>query len=103
MEMYKYILQILSTQPIVMFSWGFHNPQRLPNDKGLKFQVEGFKYKGTVEVVYIDGKDLFEVVLTDNGEKVEDVYLNCLVSVIDNLVEKTSNYQKRVEEEYGLI
>ena len=103
MEMYKYILQILSTQPIVMFSWGFHNPQRLPNDKGLKFQVEGFKYKGTVEVVYIDGKDLFEVVLTDNGEKVEDVYLNCLVSVIDNLVEKTSNYQKRVEEGYGLI
>ena len=101
--MYKYILQILSTQPIVVFSWGFHNPQRLPNDKGLKFQVEGFKYKGTVEVVYIDGKDLFEVVLTDNGEKVEDVYLDCLVSVIDNLVEKTSNYQKRVEEEYGLI
>ena len=99
--MYKYILQILSTQPIVVFSWGFHNPQRLPNDKGLKFQVEGFKYKGTVEVVYIDGKDLFEVVLTDNGEKVEDVYLDCLVSVIDNLVEKTSNYNQSVEEEYA--
>lgn len=103
MEMYKYILQILSTQPIVVFSWGFHNPQRLLNNKGLKFQVEGFKYKGTVEVVYIDGKDLFEEVLTDNGEKVEDVYFDCLVSVIDNLVEKTSNYQERVEEEYGLI
>ena len=88
---------------MVVFSWGFHNPQPLPNGKGLKFQVEGFKYKGTVEVVYIDGKDLFEVVLTDNGEKVEDVYLDCLVSVIDNLVEKTSNYQERVEEEYGLI
>ena len=101
--MAEYILHILRSQLMVVFSWGFHNPQRLPNDKGLKFQVEGFKYKGTVEVVYIDGKDLFEVVLTDNGEKVEDVYLDCLVSVIDNLVEKTSNYQKRVEEEYGLI
>ena len=88
---------------MVVFSWGFHNPQPLPNGKGLKFQVEGFKYKGTVEVVYIDGKDLFEVVLTDNGEKVEDVYLDCLVSVIDNLVEKTYNYQERDEEEYGLI
>ena len=88
---------------MVVFSWGFHNPQPLPNGEGLKFQVEGFKYKGTVEVVYIDGKDLFEVVLTDNGEKVEDVYLDCLISVIDNLVEKTYNYQERVEEEYGLI
>ena len=101
MEMYKYILQILRTQPIVVFSWGFHNPVALPNDKGLKFQVEGFKYKGTVEVVYIDGKDLFEVVLTDNGEKIEDVYSDCLVSVIDNLVEKTSNYQRSVEDAYG--
>ena len=40
--------------------------------------------------------------LTDNGTKVEDVYLDCLVSVIDNLVEKTSNYKQSVEEEYGV-
>ena len=87
---------------MVVFSWGFHNPVALPDNKGLRFQVEGFKYKGTVEVVYVEGKDLFDVVLTDNGEKVEDVYLDCLVSVIDNLVEKTSNYKRSVEEEYGL-
>ena len=101
MEMYKYILQILRTQPIVVFSWGFHNPQRLPNDKGLKFQVEGFKYQGSVEIVYMEGKDLFDVVLTNNGVKVEDIYLDCLVSVVDNLVEKTSNYQRSVEDAYG--
>lgn len=101
MEMAKYILQILRSQLMVVFSWGF-NPQRLPDDKGLRFCVQGFKYKGTVEVVYVEGKDLFEVVLTDNGTKVEDVYLDNLVSVIDNLVEKTSNYKQSVEEEYGV-
>ena len=82
MEMAKYILQILRSQPIVVFSWGFHNPQRLPNDKGLRFNVQGFKYTGTVEVVYVEGKDLFEIVLTDNGTKVEDVYLDPLAELI---------------------
>ena len=87
MEMAKYILSIFRTQPIVVFSWGFHSPQRLPDDKGLRFQVEGFKYQGTVEVVYVEGKDLFEVRLIKNGTKVEDVYLDNLVNVIDGMVE----------------
>ena len=100
--MAEYILQILRSQLMVVFSWGFHNPQRLPNDKGLRFNVQGFKYQGEVEVVYVEGKDLFEVNLTNIGAKVEDVYLDNLVSVIDNLVEKTSNYKQSVEEEYGL-
>ena len=100
--MAEYILQILRSQLMVVFSWGLHNPQRLPNDKGLRLNVQGFKYTGIVEVVYVEGKDLFEVNLTNNGTKVEDVYLDCLVSVIDNLVEKTSNYKQSVEEEYGV-
>ena len=99
----EYILQILRSQLMVVFSWGFHNPQRLPDDKGLKFNVQGFKYTGAVEVVYVEGKDLFEVVLTDNGTKVEDVYFDNLVLMIDNLVEKTSNYKQSVEEEYALF
>ena len=99
--MAEYILQILKSQLIVIFSWGFHNPQRLPN--GLRFHVQGFKYKGTVEVVYNEGKDLFEVRLIDNGINVEDVYLDNLINVIDNLVEKTSNYKQSVEEEYALF
>ena len=96
----EYILQILKSQLMIVCSWGFHNPTTLPN--GLRFHVQGFKYIGTVEVVYVEGKDLFEVNLTNNGTKVEDVYLDNLVSVIDNLVEKTSNYKQSVEEEYGL-
>jgi hypothetical protein len=87
---------------MVVFSWGFNSPKRLPDDKGLRFNVEGFKYRGVVEVIYNIGKDLFDVVLTDNGTRVEDVYLDNLINVIDNLVEKTSNYEHRVKQEYAL-
>ena len=87
---------------MVVFSWGFNSPKRLPDDKGLRFNVEGFKYRGVVEVIYNIGKDLFDVVLTDNGTRVEDVYLDNLINVIDNLVEKTSNYEHRVKLEYAL-
>ena len=93
MEMAKYILQILRSQLMVVFSWGFHNPQRLPDDKGLRFCVQGFKYTGTVEVVYVEGKDLFKVVLTNNGTKMENVYFDNLVSLIDGLVERFDNYK----------
>ena len=89
MEMYKYILQILKTQPIVVFSWGFHNAQALPT--GLRFAVNGYLHQGLVDVVYDDGADLFVVSTLDgNGtikQQVEDVYLDCLVNVIDSMVE----------------
>jgi hypothetical protein len=86
---------------MVVLSWGFHKPQQLPNDKGLSFIVDGFKYQGRVQVIYNEGADLFDVRL-DNGEIVEDVYLDQLVGVIDNLVEKTLNYEQRVKQEYAL-
>ena len=87
---------------MVVFSWGFNSPKRLPYDKGLRFNVEGFKYRGVVDVIYNMGSDRFDVVLTDNGTKVEDVYLDSLVNVIDNLVEKTENYRERIEQEYNV-
>lgn len=99
--MAEYILQILRSQLMVVFSWGFHNPKRLPEDKGVSFLVDGFKYQGKVKVIYNEGTDLFEVHLAD-GTRVEDVYLDCLVNVIDSLVERTDNYQNRIEKEYGI-
>ena len=102
MEMAKYILQILRTKPMVVLSWGFHNPRRLSDDRGLSFMVNGFKYQGCVEVVYNIGMDLFDVVLTKNGTKIEEVYIDNLIEVIDNLVEKTSDYRHRVHQEYAL-
>lgn len=101
--MAEYILQILRSNLMVMFSWGFHQPQRLPDNKGLAFKVQGFKYTGWVEVRYNDGRDLFEVELIKTGVKVEDVYFDCLVTVIDNLVEHTDNYQNDVENYYKSI
>lgn len=99
--MAEYIMTILRSQLMVVFSWGFNSPKRLPDDKGLRFNVEGFKYRGVVEVSYNIGSDLFEVHLSD-GTKVEDVYLDNLVEVIDSLVEKTPNYEQRVQQEYAL-
>ena len=99
--MAEYILQILRSQLMVVFSWGFYQPQRLPNDMGLSFMVDGFKYKGKVKVIYNEGTDLFEVHLSD-GTKAEDVYLDCLVNVIDCLVERTSDYDKRVCAQYNI-
>ena len=34
---------------------------------------------------------------------IEDVYFDMLVSVIDENVEKTDDYEKRISEEYGII
>ena len=99
--MAEYILQILRSQLMVVFSWGFNSPKRLPEDKGVSFLVDGFKYQGKVKVIYNEGTDLFEVHLAD-GTRVEDVYLDCLVNVIDGLVERTDNYKAKVEEEYRI-
>lgn len=99
--MAEYILQILRSQLMVMWSWGFNSPTRLANDKGLAFKVQGFKYRGWVEVVYDEGLDTFSVILKKTGKTVEDVYFDELVNVIDSLVERTDDYEERINKEYG--
>lgn len=99
--MAEYIMQILRSQLVVVFSWGFNSPKRLSEDKGLSFLVNGFKYTGKVKVIYNEGADLFDVHLAD-GTTVEDVYLDSLVNVIDCLVERTDDYKERLEKEYGI-
>jgi hypothetical protein len=83
---------------MIVFSWGFCNAQRLPDDKGLRFRVNGFKYQGIVEVVYNECLDLFEVRLVQTGVVTENVYLDNLVEVIDSMVEKTDNYEEDVKK-----
>ena len=100
--MAEYILQILRSQLMVVFSWGFHHPTALPDNRGLAFIVDGFLYKGKVEVVYNDALDLFEIRLGDG--RIEDmVYCDNLVSVIDGMVERCENYQARVQVHYQAI
>lgn len=98
--MAEYIWRILRSQIIVVFSWGFHNPTALPDDKGLAFQVNGFKYRGMVKVVYNEGLDLFDIHIGD--KTIEGIYLDNLVAVIDNEVEKPEDYKTRIETEYGI-
>ena len=98
--MSEYIIAILRSQLMVVFSWGFHHPTALPDDRGLAFEVDGFLYKGRVEVIYNDGADLFEVHLSD-GRIEADVYADCLVNVIDGMVERCENYKVRIKQEYG--
>lgn len=99
--MAEYILSILRSQLMIMSSWGFNSPTRLSDNRGLGFKVQGFKYKGWVEVVYDEGLDTFSVILKNTGKVVEDVYFDELVNVIDSLVERTDGYEERVKEEYG--
>lgn len=104
--MAEYILSILRTQLMVVFSWGFHHPTALPNDEGLAFKVNGFKHKGWVFVKYDEGKDLFDVELRDNAmtiiRVIEDVYFDQLVNVIDHAVERTDDYEKQVKKFYNI-
>lgn len=100
--MAEYIMAILRTQLMVVFSWGFHRPTALPDNRGLAFEVDGFLYEGRVEVIYNDGQDLFEVRLED-GRTEDMVFCDNLVQVIDGLVERTPDYKASVEKEYGIL
>ena len=97
-------MQILRTQLGIVFSWGFHNPVAINN--GLKFRVKGYLHTGWVEVVYNEGRDLFSVrTINKDGSvknEVEDVYFDCLVNVIDGMVERCENYKEKVKKTYSL-
>ena len=105
MGMARYILSILRTQLMIMFSWGFHSAYAI--EKGLAFFVNGYLHKGKVEIVYDEGWDLFTVrTINRDGsvkQKEEGVYLDCLVSVIDTMVERCPDYKERVMKDYGRI
>ena len=104
MEMAKYILAILRSQLMIVFSWGFHNPRAMEN--GLAFQVQGYKHQGRVEVIYDEGWDLFNVrTINRDGsvkEQQEGIYVDGLVDCIDRMVEKTDDYAARVRKTYGM-
>jgi hypothetical protein len=103
MEMAKYIMTILKTQLMVVWSWGFHQPVAI--EKGLQFKVQGYKFKGVVEVAYNEGRDLFDVRFLKANKVVntiEGVFFDMLVDTIDDFVEKTSDYEQRVKKQYSI-
>lgn len=104
MEMVQYILSILSTQISVVMSWGFHKCK--PYKNGISFLVQGFLFKGTVNVIYDEAADYFIVQLVNEdgslAKERTDVGIDQLVNVIDELVEHCPDYKERVAKEYGL-
>jgi len=100
-----YIYQILTSKRMIIWSWRFQNPKSLPNDEGLIFHVNGFKHNGFVKVIYNEGKDLFVVILLDNEhtelQRMENVFFDMLVDVIDEAVERTTDYDERVKQFYN--
>ena len=106
-EIGKYILSILKTRIDIVSSWGL-DPESLKSIKyGIEFHVQGFKHTGMVQVTLNEGEDLFEVSLvSESGETVEthkSIFLDNLISVIDDAVENVENYEKRVSEEYPFL
>ena len=105
----KYIWTILTSQPIILMSWGVNLKTVKTIELGLEFHVQGFKHTGLVRVTLneAEGLDLFEVSLIDENDKIvitiESVFCDNLVAVIDDAVEKTDNYEKSICEEYGII
>ena len=71
MEMAKYIMSILKTQLMVVWSWGFHQPIALEN--GLRFKVTGYKFRGVVDVVYNEGSDLFDLSFIKRNKVVKSI------------------------------
>ena len=106
-EIGQYILTILKTRLDIVASWGLDPKTLRPIKYGIQFHVQSFKHTGMVQVTLNEGEDLFEVCLiSESGEVVErheSIFLDNLVSVIDNAVEKTEDYEKRISEEYPFL
>ena len=101
--MAKYIISILKTQLMVVWSWGFHQPVAIEN--GLQFKVQGFKFRGVVSIVYNEGRDLFDISFIKANKVVttiDGVFFDMLVDTIDDFVEKTADYEQRVAAEYSI-
>ena len=65
--MAEYILSILRSQLMIVFSWGANSFIGLEN--GLKFKVQGFKHNGWVKVLYNEATDLFDIEFIDFNDK----------------------------------
>ena len=106
-EIAGYILSIFRTNPFVVMSWGINPASITIVEVGVKFHVQGFIHTGYVQVVLNEGEDLFEVTLiSEDGETlktIEHIFVDNLICVIDDAVEKCENYQERISQEYQIV
>ena len=106
-EIGQYILSLFKTRLDIVTSWGLDPETLRPIKYGIQFHVQGFKHTGLVRIALNEGADLFEVtLLSEEGKevkKIEDVFLDNLISTVDEAVEKTDDYDKTLCEEYPFL
>ena len=104
LNMAKYIWSILRTRPSITMYWGIDPDSIKPVKVGLEFHVQGFIHTGLVRITLNEGEDLFEVeLISEQGETVKtlkSIFFDELISTIDENVEKTEDYEKRIADEY---
>lgn len=97
-EAAQYIINIFRIDPVVVLSWGINNVVTRKN--GLEFKVQGFKFQGCVSINFNEGTELFDISFQNEKgvEKIDGVYGDRLVDVIDRHVEYTGvNYAKDID------
>ena len=106
-EMANYILSIFRTNPFVVMSWGITPASITIVEVGVKMHVQGFLHTGYVQIQLNEGEDLFEVTLiSEEGETlktIEHIFVDNLICVIDDAVEKCENYETRISQEYSIF
>lgn len=102
LELAMYIWSILKTQMTVIMSWGLDPSKARVIDNGMEIHVQGFIHTGFVQITLNEGTDLFEItLLSENRETVkfiDSIYLDCLVNILDENIEKCENYEQRISE-----
>ena len=104
-RMCRYIWNDALQRSIKTLSWGVDFPRVKVIENGTEFHVQGFKITGIIRVQYVEGSDLFKVtIIPDNIQEkpiiIEDVYIDQLVSVIDENLGNCEIIKKRTSEEY---
>lgn len=101
-DMARYIWSIIVKEPLLPMSWGVDLETVVCSEDALEFHVQGFLHTGNVRIVYIEGADIFQVLLYDEEgnllKQIDDVYLDNLAETIDLNVEndKVENYNAKV-------
>ena len=92
------ILQFLQAHRSIVWSWGAKSWTNVAN-KGLAFNVSGFKFKGNV-MITLNSLDLFNIYFHNRNGKVtsevNDIYIDDLIIVLDEAIEKVDNYKEAV-------
>ena len=106
--MAEYIWKLLKLQQITVWSWGVDPNSVKTIEKGTQFHVQGFLMTGTVKITYDEVMDLFDLELQpDDPEKprkaILGIYMDNLVSTIDQNVEYCEDYVERILEEYSSV